>query len=157
VTDPPTEPAPLEQVWQTAVDALGDGALSAQHRAWVGLTRPLGLVEDTVLLAAPNEFAKDVLDSRLRPVIAAALSTAYGRAVQVAVTVQPSAEPAGEDDGQPQPEPLAPSALTPSALPPQDDDDDRPLAPVRALPGTGRDRPGDGGGARAARRSSRPG
>ena len=106
MTDLPTEPAPLEQVWQTAVEALADGALSAQHRAWVGLTRPLGLVEDTVLLAAPNEFAKDVLDSRLRPVLAAALSTAYGRPVQVAVTVQPTGEPpagARAEDAPPRP------------------------------------------------------
>ncbi len=125
---------PLEEVWRTAVEDLHDGTLSPQHRAWLGLTRPLGLVEDTVLLAAPNEFAKDVLDSRLRPAIAAALSSAYGRPVQVAVTVQPAAEGA---------EPAAPPPL-----PDDDPDDDRPLAPVRALPGTGRDRSSDtfGGG-----------
>jgi chromosomal replication initiator protein len=85
----PDDPLNLEQVWARAVDGLSDGALSPQHRAWVGLTRPLGLVEDTALLAAPNEFAKEVLDSRLRPVIADALSVAYGRAIRVAVTVQP--------------------------------------------------------------------
>ena len=88
----PGVPAPsLDEVWARAVAELGQGALSPQHRAWVALTRPLGLVEDTALLAAPNEFAKDVLDSRLRPVIAQALSTAYGRDIRVAVTVQPTA------------------------------------------------------------------
>jgi chromosomal replication initiator protein len=56
--------------------------------AWIGLTRPLGLVEDTALLAAPNEFAKDYLENRLRPVIAAALSAELGREIRVAVTVQ---------------------------------------------------------------------
>jgi chromosomal replication initiator protein len=76
-------------VWHRAVAGLADGAVSPQHRAWLSLTRPLGLVEDTALLAAPNEFAKDVLDSRLRPVIAQALSAAYGREISVAVTVQP--------------------------------------------------------------------
>ena len=79
----------LDSVWASAVEGLPESALSAQHRAWVRLTRPLGLVEDTALLAAPNEFAKDVLDTRLRPVIAQALSTAYGRDIRVAVTVQP--------------------------------------------------------------------
>jgi chromosomal replication initiator protein len=83
----------LEQVWARAIAGLPDGTLSPQHRAWVMLTRPLGLVEDTALIAAPNEFAKDVLDSRLRPVIAQALSAAYGRDIRVAVTVQPSAGP----------------------------------------------------------------
>jgi chromosomal replication initiator protein len=131
----------LEQVWARALDGLSDGQLSPQHRAWVGLTRPLGLVEDTALLAAPNEFAKDVLDSRLRPVIAAALSTAYGRQIRVAVTVQPL--PAGTeeppfDDGEP------------AGYDEHSNDrragEDR-LSNVRALPGTGRDRHGpDGAG-----------
>jgi chromosomal replication initiator protein len=94
--DPPDDAPSLEQVWARALDGLADGALSPQHRAWVGLTRPLGLVEDTALLAAPNEFAKDVLDSRLRPVIAEALSAAYGRDIRVAVTVQPGLEPASD-------------------------------------------------------------
>jgi chromosomal replication initiator protein len=90
----PPPPPSLEDVWHRAVAGLTDGAVSPQHRAWLGLTRPLGLVEDTALLAAPNEFAKDVLDSRLRPVIASALSAAYGRDISVAVTVQPPpAEP----------------------------------------------------------------
>ncbi len=79
----------LEQIWISAVDGLPEDALSPQHRAWVGLTRPVGLVESTALLAAPNEFVKDVLDSRLRPIIAAALSAAYGREISVAISVQP--------------------------------------------------------------------
>jgi chromosomal replication initiator protein len=85
----PQGPLALEDVWVRALAGLADGALSPQHRAFVALTRPLGLVEDTVLLAAPNEFAKDVLDTRLRPVIAQALSVQYGREIRVAVTVQP--------------------------------------------------------------------
>ncbi len=112
MTDPhpdgdPTEGSPpleLDEVWTRAVAGLAEGALSPQHRAWVGLTRPLGLVEDTALLAAPNEFAKDVLDTRLRPVIAEALSAAYGRDIRVAVTVQPpapSAPPAAPPQDQP--------------------------------------------------------
>ena len=57
-----------------ALASLDDDDLPAQHRAWIRLTRPLALVEDTVLLAAPNDFANEVLETRLRPVIAAALS-----------------------------------------------------------------------------------
>ena len=99
--DVPEAPAAtgLDAIWKSALAGLPDGALSPQHRAWLGLTRPLGLVEDTALLAAPNEFAKDVLDTRLRPVIAQALSAAYGREIQVAVTVQPPAPQADEPAG----------------------------------------------------------
>ena len=113
MTDAEPGPLGLDEVWTRAVAGLADGALSPQHRAWVGLTRPLGLVEDTALLAAPNEFAKDVLDTRLRPVIAAALSKAYGRNIRVAVTVQPP--PAGEPT--PTPTPLPTPTRTPSVEP----------------------------------------
>jgi chromosomal replication initiator protein len=103
VDGPPAGDLTLDQVWAQAVAGLSDGSLSPQHRAWIALTRPLGLMEDTALLAAPNEFAKDVLDSRLRPVIAEALSNAYGRDIRVAVTVQPapaeSVPPPGQPDG----------------------------------------------------------
>ncbi len=54
------------------------------------LTRPLGLVEGTALFAAPNEFAKDVLEVRLRPLISEALARELGHEVRVAVTVDPS-------------------------------------------------------------------
>jgi chromosomal replication initiator protein len=138
----------LEEVWARALDGLSDEQLSPQHRAWVALTRPLGLVEDTALLAAPNEFAKDVLESRLRPIIADALSTAYGRGIRVAVTVQPpgAGEPGFEatsyeeqhSDYAESPESRE-GAQTRST-----DRDDRP-SNVRALPGTGRDRHGTDG------------
>jgi chromosomal replication initiator protein len=78
----------LDAVWTRAIEGLADGAVSPQQRAWLRLTRPLGLVEDTALLAAPTEFAKDVLETRLRPLIAAALSADLRREIRVAVTVR---------------------------------------------------------------------
>ncbi len=121
----------LETVWAKAVDGLREDALSPQHRAWVGLTRPLGLVEDTALLAAPNEFAKDVLDSRLRPLIASALSAAYGRDIRVAITVRPAPEqdPPYGDTGRPDT-----GGYSREAVP----DDREAPDNVRALPGTAR-------------------
>ncbi len=122
----------LEAVWAQAVDGLRQDALSPQHRAWVGLTRPLGLVEDTALLAAPNEFAKDVLDSRLRPLIASALSAAYGRDIRVAITVQPVPEqdPAYGQQGRPDT-----GGYNREAVP----DEREQLDNGHTLPGTGRD------------------
>ncbi|MFN2519011.1 MAG: chromosomal replication initiator protein DnaA, partial [Jatrophihabitantaceae bacterium] len=79
----------LVDVWNRVQKRLdGDGTIRPQHKAWIGLTRPLGLVEDTALLSAPNEFTKDYLENRLRPQIAAALSEELGRDIRVAVTVQ---------------------------------------------------------------------
>ncbi|MDX6220058.1 MAG: chromosomal replication initiator protein, partial [Frankiales bacterium] len=120
--DSPPVDSPLDQVWYRVIEGLSESALSPQHRAWVGLTRPLGLVEDTALLAAPNELVKDVLESRLRPVVGGALSAAYGREIRLAVTVQPQ-------EAQVAPAPAAGSSGR----------QDHSMHD-RALPGTGRDR-----------------
>ena len=66
-------PSDLSDVWAKAIGSLSDGSLTPQQRAFVNLTRPLGLVEDTALIAAPNEFTKDVLETRLRPMVVEAL------------------------------------------------------------------------------------
>ncbi|MCW2943358.1 MAG: ATPase involved in replication initiation-like protein [Actinoallomurus sp.] len=85
----------LALVWTRALEAL-PGDLPPQHRAWLSMTRPLALVEDTALLATPNEFAKDVLENRLRPLITQVLSTQLGRDIRVAVTVQPDPSPGAD-------------------------------------------------------------
>lgn len=88
----------LTGMWAAALATLSDGALSPQQKAFVSLTRPLGLVEDTALIAAPNEFTKDVLETRLRPVVTEALSLIVGREIRLAVTVDPSIAPALDED-----------------------------------------------------------
>ncbi|MCU1587265.1 MAG: chromosomal replication initiator protein DnaA [Frankiales bacterium] len=124
---PTLVPVPeLDAVWDRVIAGLSESALSPQHRAWVNLTRPLGLVEDTALLAVPNDLVKEVLESRLRPVVAGALSAAYGREIRVAVTVQPMPD-------QP-PVPDFDSTDGHAA------DTSETADHSRALPGTGRDR-----------------
>ena len=83
----------FNEVWTRAIGGLGDDALTAQQRAFVSLTRPLALVEDTALVAAPNEFTKDVLETRLRPLVVSALSNAIGREIRLAISVDPSIAP----------------------------------------------------------------
>lgn len=89
---------PLASVWTEVISNLSDGILTPQQRAFVALTRPLGLVEDTALVAAPNEFTKDVLEARLRPVVVQALSQTLGREIRLAVTVDPTIAPAIDEE-----------------------------------------------------------
>jgi chromosomal replication initiator protein len=92
----------LVDVWSRVQKRLdADDTIRPQHKAWIGLTRPLGLVEDTALLSAPNEFTKDYLENRLRAQIAGALSGELGRDIRVAVTVQNDEERGerGSDNG----------------------------------------------------------
>ena len=124
----------LDAVWHRVVAGLSDGALSPQHRAFVNLTRPLGLVEDTVLLAVPYDLVKDVMENRLRPVLTSALSAAYGREMRIAVSVHPveptdasyREEPGYQEDRY-EPKPYQRDVF-------------ESAHDVRALPGTGRDR-----------------
>ncbi len=88
----------LTAMWNAALNSLSDGTLSPQQKAFVSLTRPLGLVEDTVLIAAPNEFTKDVLETRLRPLVSNALSQIIGRDIRLAVTVDPLIAPTLDED-----------------------------------------------------------
>jgi chromosomal replication initiator protein len=86
----------LDAVWTRAIAGLGEDVVSAQQRAWLRLTKPLALVQDTVVLATPNDFARDVLDTRLRPLVVDALSRELACDVRVAVTVE-SETPATDD------------------------------------------------------------
>ena len=96
----------LEAVWTRAIADLSDDVLPAQHRAWMRLTKPLALVQDTAVLATPNDFAREVLDTKLRPLIIDALSRQLGRDVRVAVTVEPAAEQVDVvEEPEPAPEP----------------------------------------------------
>ena len=87
----------LAEIWAMAIASLTDGSLTPQQRAFVNLTRPMGLVEDTALIAAPNEFTKDVLETRLRPLVVQALSETLGREIRLAVTVDSSIAPTIEE------------------------------------------------------------
>ena len=84
----------LGVVWEQVVRELSAGTLSPQQRAWMRVTRPIGLLDGTALLAAPSDFAKDAIERALREPITDALSRRLGRAVSLAVKVDPVGTPA---------------------------------------------------------------
>ncbi|HEY3007910.1 MAG TPA: chromosomal replication initiator protein DnaA [Micromonosporaceae bacterium] len=110
----------LAAVWTAATDDLADEIVSAQQRAYLRLTRLRAIVEDTALLAVPDPFTRDVIESRLRPAITEALSRRLGRPIQVAVTVRPP------DDGGSAIAPQPPGAPPAMAGPDGPDGDDLP-------------------------------
>src|SRR5215469_15567595 len=87
--------ADLAEVWARSLEELSDLQIEPHQRAWLRLTRPLGLVENTALIATPNEFVKEQLETRLRGLITHALSREFGRSIQLAVTVDPATAAAG--------------------------------------------------------------
>ncbi|WP_449301281.1 chromosomal replication initiator protein DnaA [Pseudonocardia hispaniensis] len=111
----------MGQVWNRVIADLsgssaesGSPTLSAQQRAFLRLTRPLGLLDGTALLAAPSEFAKDAIERILRRPISDALGRHLGVAINLAVVVDASAASGGTDVPDP-PERVAPPRVPPAA------------------------------------------
>ncbi|WP_433505050.1 chromosomal replication initiator protein DnaA [Pseudonocardia halophobica] len=110
------EPGDLAQVWSLVIADLagpttdpGSPGLSAQQRAFLRLTRPLGLLDGTALLAAPSEFAKDAIERILRRPISDAIGRHMGVQVNLAVVVDANAASGGTDVPDP------PSRVRPGA------------------------------------------
>ncbi|TQM36018.1 chromosomal replication initiator protein DnaA [Pseudonocardia cypriaca] len=97
------QPGDLGQVWNRVIADLSGAAagsgqsLSPQQRAFLRLTRPLGLIDGTALLAAPSEFAKDAIERILRRPISDALGRHLGVTVNLAVVVDASAASGGTE------------------------------------------------------------
>ncbi|WIX86834.1 chromosomal replication initiator protein DnaA [Amycolatopsis sp. DG1A-15b] len=131
----------LGVIWEQVVRELSDGTLSPQQRAWMRVTRPIGLLDGTALLAAPSDFAKEAIERGLRGAITEALSRRLGRAISLAVKVD-SAEAVApapapryapspgrvENGTSPEPAPPMPPNGAPMMPPP------RPAEPVQPRP-----------------------
>ena len=91
--------ADLSGVWKATLDELVDEISSPQQRAYLHFTKLRAIVEDTALLAVPDAFTRDVIESRLRPAITDALSRRLGRPIQAAVTVRVAQDPGGRPAG----------------------------------------------------------
>jgi chromosomal replication initiator protein len=122
----------LAEVWTRSLDGLSEMGLPASQLAWLRLTRPLGLVENTALIATPNPFVKEYLETKLRPLVIHALSKELGRPIQIAVTVDPSPVATPEQPSGPPSSPL--SIMDPLAGGPQDDTHQPPMAPQPQQP-----------------------
>ena len=97
----PTLAVDLKKVWLSVIETISEDA--PQHRAWLTITKPLGLIpgesDANLLLAAPNNFAKDVIESRLRQNLSEVLGERLGTRINIAVTVDPTLEVIQEDKG----------------------------------------------------------
>ena len=84
----------LTDLWGRVIDVVAADA--PQHRAFLSLTKPLGLLQSdgttNLLVAAPNAFAKDVLETRLRALVSEVLTRELGEKTNIAVTIDETLE-----------------------------------------------------------------
>ena len=119
-------------LWDQLLAALLDETTSEAQQRWLTATETVGFSADTLVLAAPHDFARDWIDSNLADRITDLASQEADRPITLLVTVQPNPEPF---DG----EPATPLATYPTPLPPRQgrhrdlddlelpaDDDERP-------------------------------
>ncbi|WP_137119507.1 chromosomal replication initiator protein DnaA [Segeticoccus rhizosphaerae] len=76
-------------VWRTALASLDEAGIPARDRAYLRLTRLVGLLDETALLAVPYEHTKEMLESGLREPVTSALRGQLEHDVRLAVTVDP--------------------------------------------------------------------
>ena len=82
--------ATMTELWRTTLEVLDSDGIPVQQRAFLSLARLVGLLDDTALIAVPNDFTKDIVETRLRDRVTTTLGTQLGRDVRLAVTVDPS-------------------------------------------------------------------
>jgi hypothetical protein len=94
------EPLDFGHVWHNTLTALDAGGLAPSQRAFLRQAKFVGLLEETALLAVPDEFTKEILETKVRQQVVLALSSQLGKEIRLAVTV----DPALRAEGQPEPE-----------------------------------------------------
>ena len=84
----------LSALWERVIEHVSIG--EPQHRAFLMMTKALGLIQSedgtNLLVAAPNAFAKDVLESRLRIVVNEVLTRELGEKTNIAVMIDETIE-----------------------------------------------------------------
>ncbi|MGH3487021.1 MAG: chromosomal replication initiator protein DnaA [Actinopolymorphaceae bacterium] len=83
------EPDALTATWRQVRDSL-DQDLYATHRVWLAQCKPVTLHGNTAIVAVRDDFTRTQLETKLRPRLEDALSTALGQSVRLAITVEPS-------------------------------------------------------------------
>jgi len=82
-----TESIDFDDVWSRAVEHVDTSGIAPRERAFLRLTRLVGLLDSTALLVVPYEHTKETLETTLRLPIVQALTTLLEQEVRLAITV----------------------------------------------------------------------
>ncbi|WP_049560213.1 chromosomal replication initiator protein DnaA [Nonomuraea sp. SBT364] len=93
----------LDTVWKRALGNFLNENVPVQQRTWLSMVRPIALADDTIVLGVPNDFLKDLIEGKLRPLVAHALSQELGRAMRLAVMIDTTAPEQPMQELHPQP------------------------------------------------------
>ncbi len=81
----------VTEIWDRTLSRLADDdAMSPQQRAFVALTVPRFVDSTQIMLAAPNEFTRNVLESHLKPHVVRVLGEVLGQPMGLQIVVDPA-------------------------------------------------------------------
>ncbi|MFB5084455.1 chromosomal replication initiator protein DnaA [Symbiobacterium thermophilum] len=88
----------LSEVWQQCIDHLERHTSKTAIENWVRSTRPVAVVEDTIIVGVQGEFAKHRMESRYAPLLRQALRDLTKRNMQLKFVANPNVieDPAAE-------------------------------------------------------------
>ncbi len=78
-----------ETIWRRAKESIRCSLSSATYEIWFDKTDSAGMEENTFLLAAPNAFTKDTIETRYLPLIENSLEEVIGEQTDVRVVISP--------------------------------------------------------------------
>ncbi|MEX2621980.1 MAG: chromosomal replication initiator protein DnaA [Egibacteraceae bacterium] len=97
----------LDDLWQRCLAHLQHRLTGPAHRAWLNDTDMVGYDDDTVVLAAPHNLAREQITGPYSEDVHSVLVSETGREVRVVVIVAPDADPSPVSDPDPDPTPPA--------------------------------------------------
>ncbi|NYI66590.1 chromosomal replication initiator protein DnaA [Spelaeicoccus albus] len=105
------EESALEEAWANVLATLlADDSITRQQKGFLANARPRAFIDDMVVLVAPNELTKKMLEERLREKLRSTFAAELGREVSFAIAVDPQLAVAT---------PPAPTEDAPADVPPE--------------------------------------
>lgn len=121
----------LSQVWQQCLEVLEHQLPKSNYENWLKTTKPVAVVDDTIIIGVQGEFAKDRLESRYGVMLRQALKELTKRNMNLKFVSNPNViedlGPAIELQGSPAAEVAA--AAAPAVIPSPHEGPAKPLNP----------------------------
>ncbi|MHB1126769.1 MAG: chromosomal replication initiator protein DnaA [Bacillota bacterium] len=77
----------LPEIWQRTLDLMAEELSRPSFETWLKSTQLIDIQDNMMVIAVPNEFAKDWLESRYQNLICSTLQYVVGKPVQVKFTL----------------------------------------------------------------------
>ena len=78
------------RIWAATLRSLQEAGIPAPQRAFLAQCVLVGVLDSTAIIAVPDEFTKEIVESRARDRLVRALTEQVGHEVRLAVTVDAS-------------------------------------------------------------------